>query len=130
MSDSLTLSQNQLDTLINQTDSVESLLTSIDSRLAIGLIDSEFPLASLITDNFSNPTTTSVMAMNMLWDSNTWDRAPGNSTDGMLVNLGANNDVTVVGTVAHDAAVSGNPILIAAEARDTLGTAVATGDVV
>lgn len=33
------------------------------------------------------------------------------------------------GVAAHDAAVSGSPILIASEARDTLGTAVATGDV-
>lgn len=38
--------------------------------------------------------------------------------------------VTSSGVAAHDAGVSGNPILNAAEARDTLGTAVATGDVV
>lgn len=28
-----------------------------------------------------------------LWDGAAWDRAPGNSTDGLTVNLGANNDV-------------------------------------
>lgn len=40
------------------------------------------------------------------------------------------NTIEVVGDAAHDAAVAGNPILNGAEARDTLGTAVATGDVV
>lgn len=35
-----------------------------------------------------------------------------------------------VGSVAHDAVVSGNPVLAGAEARATLGTAVATGDAV
>lgn len=37
MADSLSLSSQQLETLITQTDSVESLLTSIDSRLSSGL---------------------------------------------------------------------------------------------
>lgn len=57
--------------------------------------DTEFPTAAAITDNFANPTTTSVMGMSMLWDGATWDRALGNSTDGALVNLGTNNDVTL-----------------------------------
>lgn len=30
-----------------------------------------------------------------LWDGTGYDRMPGNSTDGVLVNLGSNNDVTV-----------------------------------
>ena len=58
-------------------------------------VDSEFPAAAAITDDFANPTTTSVMAMGMWYDGSTWDRALGDSTDGLLVNLGANNDVTV-----------------------------------
>lgn len=40
------------------------------------------------------------------------------------------NTNEVVGDVAHDAAVGGNPVLTGAEARGTLGTAVATGDAV
>lgn len=41
------------------------------------------------------------------------------------------NTQEIVGDVAHDAVVSGNPVLNGAEARDTLaGTAVATGDAV
>lgn len=40
-----------------------------------------------------------VIPMNRVFDGTNWDRMPGNSTDGTLVNLGANNDVTVTGTV-------------------------------
>ena len=58
-------------------------------------VDSEFPAAAAITDNFANPTTTSVMAMGMAWDGSAWDRIKGDSTDGLLVNLGTNNDVTL-----------------------------------
>jgi len=65
----------------------------------------ELPAAAAITDNFANPTTTSVMAMNMVWDGATWDRAAGNSADGTLVNLGTNNDVTVTGSVSITGAV-------------------------
>jgi len=34
------------------------------------------------------------------WDGSAWDRVPATSTDGLLVNLGANNDVVVSGSVA------------------------------
>ena len=37
-------------------------------------VDSEFPDVAAISDNFSNPTTTSVMSMLMGWDTSTWDR--------------------------------------------------------
>ena len=37
----------------------------------------EFPTAAPITDNFANPTTTSVMGMNMIWDGSAWDRWTG-----------------------------------------------------
>lgn len=49
-------------------------------------------------------------------------------TGTFTVDLGANNDVQ--GATAHDAAVSGNPFLLAGEARTTTPTAVADGDVV
>lgn len=35
----------------------------------------------------------------LVFDGTTWDRARGTSTDGLLVNLGTNNDVTITGTV-------------------------------
>ena len=66
-------------------------------------VNSEFPAAATITDNFANPSTTSVMSMGMAWDGATWDRLLGNSTDGLLVNLGSNNDVAATGTVTANA---------------------------
>jgi hypothetical protein len=54
-----------------------------------------------------------------LFNGTTWDRALGNSTDGQLVNLGANNDVVVTGPAADGAAISGNPVRIAG--RDSGG---------
>ena len=76
-----------------------------------------------------------------VYDGSTWDRAPGNSTDGTLVNLGANNDVvdtaaeaslaimddwdnaasdgaSVSGDVAHDSADAGEPVKIGGKAID------------
>ena len=58
-------------------------------------VDSEFPAAAAITDDFANPTTTSVMSMLMGWDGSAFDRMPGNATDGLKVNMGADNDVTL-----------------------------------
>lgn len=101
-------------------------------------VDSELPAAVALADNAGNPTAPAVGAFGMVWDGSTWDRAPGTSADGALVNLGANNDVVisdgggsitvdgsvsvsalpastntleVVGDAAHDAAAAGNPVL-------------------
>lgn len=65
-------------------------------------VDTELPAAAALTDNFANPTAPAVGAFLMLWDTATWDRAPGTAADGLLVNLGANNDVVVSGTVTAD----------------------------
>ena len=62
--------------------------------------DTELSAAAALTDNFANPTVPGIGAFGMLWDGAAWDRQPGNSADGTLVNLGTNNDVTVTGTVA------------------------------
>lgn len=70
----------------------------VNGKLLTTTAIDEFPAAAAITDNFANPTTTNVMAMGMAWDGSTWDRILGNSTDGLTVNLGANNDVTATCT--------------------------------
>jgi hypothetical protein len=72
------------------------------SILGTVTVDTELPAAAVLADNDPNPTTSRVGANLLIWDGATWDRAPGNSVDGQLVNLGANNDVTVTGTVAVD----------------------------
>jgi hypothetical protein len=52
----------------------------------------------------------------------------GSTADGLLVNLGSNNDV--IGNVAHDAADSGAPVKIGAKAETSVSAAtmVADGD--
>lgn len=60
------------------------------------------------------------------FDGTAWDRLRGTAADGLQVNLAGNNDVQGAG--AHDAAVTGNPFLVGAEARTTNPTAVADGD--
>lgn len=85
-------------------DTTNGLLVNVsDSFLLDATFTGRFAAGAALSDNFANPTTTSTGAMQMVWDGATWDRAPGNSTDGQLVNLGANNDVTVTGTVTANA---------------------------
>lgn len=61
--------------------------------------DTELAAGAASADNTSNPSATSVLNFSHWFDGSTWDRARGDSTDGLLVNLGSNNDVTVTGTV-------------------------------
>jgi len=99
-------------------------------------VDSELPAAAALGDNAANPTAPAVGAFGLVWDGATWDRAAGTSVDGALVNLGANNDVTVtsgsvtaVGGAAHASPVSGNPNLVAGRASTAVPTDVgADGD--
>jgi len=81
----------------------------------------ELPAAAAITDNFANPTTTNFMSMGMSWDGAAWDRMKGDATDGLLVNLGSNNDITVtsgtitaVTTITNDVNIAdgGNSITV------------------
>jgi hypothetical protein len=62
-------------------------------------VDSELPAAAALTDNFATPTAPAVGAFAMVYDGATWDFLRGTAVDGALVNLGANNDVTVTGAV-------------------------------
>lgn len=61
--------------------------------------DTELPTAATLGDNTTNPSATALGTFAHWFDGSTWDRARGDSTDGLLVNLGSNNDVTVTGTV-------------------------------
>lgn len=105
-------------TLANVAYKIQSGLTS---ATIIGdiTVDSEFPVAAALADNTANPTTTSVAAMNMVFDGTTWDRLPGTSTDGMTVNLGTNNDVVIganstIGDGAKDVTTAGTQVALAA----------------
>jgi hypothetical protein len=62
--------------------------------------------------------------VNYWFNGSTWDRAKGDATDGLLVNLGSNNDVTVSGTVTANLSATDNAVLdsiqAAAEKSSTL----------
>lgn len=77
---------------------VTAYATSVGTPDALSI-----PIAAALADNTSNPTTLSQGAMGMVFDGSTWDRMRGDSTNGVLVNLGSNNDVSVTGTVTVSA---------------------------
>lgn len=78
----------------------DSLSVAIASDQSAVSVDSELPTAAAIsTDNQAAPTAPSVYSFALVFDGTNWDRLQGTSADGMLVNLGANNDVTVSGAV-------------------------------
>lgn len=119
--------------------------------------------ASLVTgtqaDNLANTTDgLQTTTMNYWYDGSTWDRARGDSTDGLLVNLGSNNDVTIAsvtpdlmlgtdfsnvfgaasltnnsgirvgGDEANDAADDGNPLKIGGRAQSLWAQPDEVGD--
>lgn len=73
---------------------------TVDGSVSISgtpTVDTELPAAAALADNTSNPTVPGVGSFLHGWDGATWDRLPGTSADGLLCNLGSNNDVTVAG---------------------------------
>ena len=63
-------------------------------------VDSEFPAAAAITDNFANPTTTSAMSMLMGYDGSTWDRVTiGGGAEAAALRVTIASDSTGVVTV-------------------------------
>lgn len=83
----------------DQTDGLLVNLGTNNDVTVTGAVDTELPTAVALTDNTVNPTVPGVSAFGMVFDGATWDRMLGDSTDGVLVNLGTNNDVTVSGAV-------------------------------
>lgn len=75
-------------------------LTDAELRATPVLVDTELPDAAALADNTANPTVPSVGSLGLMFDGATWDRIRGTSTDGLLVNLGANNDVVPGANVA------------------------------
>lgn len=70
---------------------------TVDGTVGIsGAVDTELPAAAAISaENTAAPTAPSVYGFGLVFDGTNWDRQAGTSADGTLVNLGANNDVTV-----------------------------------
>ena len=82
-------------------------------------VDSEFPDAAAITDNFANPTTTSAMSMLMGYDGSAWDRVTiGGGTEATALRVTIASDSTGVvsvddggGTLTVDGTVSVSGLL-------------------
>lgn len=129
------------DTIIGHVDGIEGLLTTIDAdtgniATSVASIDAKdlmlgtdfssvFGTSSLIiatqADDVANTADgLQVTNFNMVFDGTTWDRLRGDSTNGALVNLGSNNDVTVTGTV--DLGATDNAVL------DAIASSVAAID--
>ncbi len=51
-----------------------------------------------LADNVANPTIGGLQTFGMVFDGTLWDRMLGDATDGLLVNMGTNNDVINAGT--------------------------------
>lgn len=92
--------------ILTSVDGIEALLTTIDADTSIlsGLV-----LATQADDVANTSDGLQVTNFNMVYDGTTWDRLRGTSADGMLVNLGTNNDVVVSGTV--DLGATDNAVL-------------------
>lgn len=84
-------------------DGVEGILTTIDGDT--GNLVTVFGTSSLVLGTQADDLVNTidgfqVSNLNYVFDGTAWDRLRGTSADGVLVNLGSNNDVTVTGTVA------------------------------
>lgn len=78
----------------------DSLSVAIASDQSAVSVDTELPAAAAISaDDQAAPTSPNVYSFGLYFDGATWDRMLGDATDGLLVNLGTNNDVSVTGSV-------------------------------
>lgn len=115
-------------TLIGQKTMAASLPVVIASdqgalsvTLSSSVVDTELPAAAALADNAATPTAPAVGAFNMVYDGATWDLLRGTAVDGMLVNLGTNNDVTVTsGSITADTELPAAAALADATANPTV----------
>lgn len=69
---------------------INGFVTSLGSPDTITI-----PVAAALTDGITTPVTLNYGSCLLVWNGTTWDRAPGNAANGLLVNLGSNNAVTM-----------------------------------
>jgi len=93
--------------------------TTLGTRLADSTFTGRFAAAFTSADGIANQTTTAIHGFGYMYNGTTWDRIRGTTADGLLVNLGANNDVTVTGTVTANAGTNLNTSALALDATLT-----------
>jgi hypothetical protein len=73
-------------------DATDGLLVNLGTN---NDVSTELPAAAALSaDNVASPTAPAVGSFGHYFDGTNWDRVRGDETDGLLVNLGTNNDVT------------------------------------
>lgn len=71
-----------------------SAANQVTELASLASIDNKTPTPSAIAgDNVAAPSAPNAYSFGMVYDGANWDRMPGTSVNGMLVNLGANNGV-------------------------------------
>lgn len=102
------------------TNGLDVDVTRVTGTVTVDAVD--FPAAAAITDAFANPTTTSVMAMNMGWNGTNWDRLKSDTTNGLDVDVtrvSGTVTTTVSGTVTVDSELPAAAALTDAFANPT-----------
>jgi len=74
--------------------SYQNTLTDAELRASSLNVNTELPNATVLADNTVNPAVPGISSFGMVFNSATWDRMRGDSVNGVLVNLGTNNDVS------------------------------------
>lgn len=101
-------------------DAHGNVITTINAG-SFTLADGVSNTGNLPVDPGSNYT--GVLSWGYAYNGSTWDRIRGTSSDGLLVNLGSNNDVTVnSGTVTANAGTNLNTSALALESGGNLAT--------
>jgi len=82
---------------------VPELLTDVNGKLIISgdLTIAGLPAAATLSDNTANPTTTGFAAYGMVYDGPTWDRTPGDSTNGIKVQPATGGEGAVSATTTR-----------------------------
>ena len=75
-----------------------------------------------LADNLANPIATAEASFGLVYDGSTWDRMRGDSTNGLTVNLGSNNDVTVSGVSTATNQLADNHNVVVTSAPTTAVT--------
>jgi hypothetical protein len=97
-------------------------LSGIATETTLAALLTRFPALAALADDVANPSLSQISTFLMMYDGATWDRVRGTSADGLLVNLGANNDIQ--GDVASNVADSGNPVKIGLITKSSLPAAL------
>lgn len=91
--------------------------------------DTELPAAAALADTTANPTAPAVGAFGLLWNGATWDRAPGDKTNGLKVQSAQLPAALVAGRLSVDGSAVTQPVSVAATLAENLtqiaGTALA-----